>query len=213
MRKLHFLKLAVPLLAAAIVSVSSSFDASADKKCITIGQKSICFDDGKGQNNNNGGNAGQNGGGGNQGGGGEGSGRRRRRRSGRWGRPRQTINPPNHWIARKRNATLAKSSSTSPANTEPAARRRKGYARTTGRWARRQTAARTALSFAKRPAIPRPAGRGNGRDPAALPTDLWRRQGPRRPDLLRPMSSGYARRTAEMFLSLGQGLGRGYKGL
>lgn len=70
MRKLHFLKLAVPLVAAAIVLVSFSFDASADKKCITIGQKSICFDDGRGQNNNNGGNAGQNGGGGDQGGGG-----------------------------------------------------------------------------------------------------------------------------------------------
>src|SRR4051812_31356266 len=75
------------------------------------------------------------------------------------GEAKATINPPNHWIARKRNATLAKSSSTSPANTEPAARRRKGYARTTGRWARHQTAARTALSFAKVPAIPRPAGR------------------------------------------------------
>ena len=72
MHKLHFFKLVVPLLAAAIVLVSSSFDASADKKCITIGQKSICFDDGKGQNNNNGGNAGQNGGGGDQGGGGGG---------------------------------------------------------------------------------------------------------------------------------------------
>jgi hypothetical protein len=74
MRKLHFLKLAVLLFAASIVVVGSSFDASATKKCITIGQKSVCFDDGKGNKNTDGDNAGENGdngGGGNQGGGGE----------------------------------------------------------------------------------------------------------------------------------------------
>jgi len=71
MHKSHVLKLATLLFAASIFVVGFSFDASAARKCITIGQKSICFDDGKGQNNNNnGGNAEQNGGGGDQGGGG-----------------------------------------------------------------------------------------------------------------------------------------------
>lgn len=52
MRKPLVVQLASLLIAAAILVFGSSFDASAAKKCITIGQKSVCFDDGKGKKNN-----------------------------------------------------------------------------------------------------------------------------------------------------------------
>ena len=63
MRKPSFLDLASLLIATAIFVLGSSFDASATKKCITIGQKSVCFDDGKGKGNNDDANTGANGGG------------------------------------------------------------------------------------------------------------------------------------------------------
>ena len=57
MRKPLVVQLASPLIAAAILILGSSFNASAAKKCITIGEKSICFDDGKGKKGNDGGGA------------------------------------------------------------------------------------------------------------------------------------------------------------
>ena len=60
-------------MAATILVVGSSFDASAAQKCITIGQKTLCFDNGKGKKTNDGGNI-DNSGGGDQGGGGGGGG-------------------------------------------------------------------------------------------------------------------------------------------
>ena len=71
MRNPSFLELASLLIAAVIFVAGSTFDASAAKKCITIGQKSVCFEDGKGKKNNDGGDAGQNGGGDQGGGGGD----------------------------------------------------------------------------------------------------------------------------------------------
>ncbi len=72
-------QLASLLIAAAVLVVGPSFNADAAQKCIKIGQKSVCFNDGKGQKNNggeqNGGGAGDHGGGGggDQGGGGGGN--------------------------------------------------------------------------------------------------------------------------------------------
>ena len=64
------------VVAATILVAGSTSDASAAQKCIKIGQKTLCFDNGKGQKQNGGDNAGnQNGGGGadqsNGGGGGD----------------------------------------------------------------------------------------------------------------------------------------------
>lgn len=52
MRKPLAIQLASLLIAAAIFVLGSSFNASAGKKCITIGEKSICFDDGKSKKSN-----------------------------------------------------------------------------------------------------------------------------------------------------------------
>src|SRR5688572_4978448 len=69
MRKHLVLLLPSLLITAAVLVVGSSFDASAAKKCITIGQKTICFNDGKGQKNIDGNNRGEQNGGGGGGGG------------------------------------------------------------------------------------------------------------------------------------------------
>jgi hypothetical protein len=52
LRKPLVVRLASLLVAAAILILGPSFNAGADKKCITIGDKSICFDDGKNKKNN-----------------------------------------------------------------------------------------------------------------------------------------------------------------
>jgi hypothetical protein len=52
MRKPFVIQLALLLLAAAIFVLGASFDADATKKCLTIGQKSVCFDDGKSKKGN-----------------------------------------------------------------------------------------------------------------------------------------------------------------
>ena len=51
MRKPLVIQLALLLIVAAIFVLGSSFHASADKKCITIGDKRICFEDGKDKKN------------------------------------------------------------------------------------------------------------------------------------------------------------------
>ena len=50
MRKLLLIQLALLLIAGAIVAGSSSF-ASAGKKCVTIGEKRVCFEEGKDKKN------------------------------------------------------------------------------------------------------------------------------------------------------------------
>src|SRR5687768_7349162 len=52
MRKPFVIQLALLLIAAAIFVLGASFDADAAKKCLTIGQKSVCFDDGKSKKGN-----------------------------------------------------------------------------------------------------------------------------------------------------------------
>jgi hypothetical protein len=47
MRKPLVIQLALLLIAAAIFVLGSSLNASAGKKCISIGEKRICFEDGK----------------------------------------------------------------------------------------------------------------------------------------------------------------------
>lgn len=50
MRRLLLIQLALLLIASAIVAGSSSF-ASAGKKCVTIGEKRVCFEEGKNKKN------------------------------------------------------------------------------------------------------------------------------------------------------------------
>ena len=65
----RFLVFVAAALIAGILVAGSSLDASAAQKCIKIGQKTICFDDGKGQKGGGqNGDAGQGGGGGDPGG-------------------------------------------------------------------------------------------------------------------------------------------------
>jgi len=52
MRRPLVIQLASLLIAAAIFVLGSSFDVNAGKKCITVGEKSICFDDGKSKKSN-----------------------------------------------------------------------------------------------------------------------------------------------------------------
>jgi hypothetical protein len=54
MRRASVIQLASLLTAATILFVGSSFPASAAKKCITIGGKTVCLDDGKGNKGKNG---------------------------------------------------------------------------------------------------------------------------------------------------------------
>ena len=71
----RFLVLAAAgLIASGFLVFGYTVHASAAQKCIKIGQKTICFDDGKGQNQNDGNNPGNQNGGGDQGGGGGGGG-------------------------------------------------------------------------------------------------------------------------------------------
>ncbi len=48
MRKPLVIRLALLLIVAAIFVLGSSFHASAGKKCVTIGNKRVCFEQGKG---------------------------------------------------------------------------------------------------------------------------------------------------------------------
>ena len=57
MRKPLVIQLALLLIAAAIFVLGSPLDASAGKKCITIGDKRICFEDGKDKSNDDADNA------------------------------------------------------------------------------------------------------------------------------------------------------------
>ncbi|MGA9604735.1 MAG: hypothetical protein WBQ82_11540 [Methyloceanibacter sp.] len=65
MRKPLVIQLVSLVIAAAVAVLGSSFDASAAKKCITIGGKTVCIDDGQDKKSNNNNNPGNDGGSGN----------------------------------------------------------------------------------------------------------------------------------------------------
>jgi hypothetical protein len=123
-------RLALLLIAAAILVLGPSFNAGAGKKCITIGEKSICFDDGKNKKNNNDDDDEE-----------------------KDDAEKQEQPKKRAISARTRSpAHPAMSCSTSRTNTAPAASPRKGSAPLTAQAARRQTAARKAPPSAREPA-------------------------------------------------------------
>jgi hypothetical protein len=150
------IQLASLLIAAAIFVVGSSFDASAGKKCITIGGKSICIESGKNNNNDNPANEDTSGNNANPD-----QGDADKNDADTNGNATDNATAASKpFDCSKANATRATSSSTSRTNTARAASPAKASAPLTGQMVRRRIAAQKAPPSARDSAAPSTADLG-----------------------------------------------------